>query len=443
MEYFMALKRFLALFTFALSICCTHLVSAAGIAIIEQNVSGFKTGYAGASTSIDDASAIVFNPAALSRLNGTNFMVGGHILSPTTKYKDGSSTLNGVPLVSNQTNTRKDAGKTAYIPNFFASHQINDKFFVGFGVFAPFGLGIEYKNGWQGRYHGTKNDMKTLNINPSFAYKPHDKLTFGFGVSGQYVNAVLENAIDFGGLASSRNIPGIPQKQDGMVKVEGHDWGYGFNFGVLYEPSEDTRFAASYRSSIGSSLKGDAKFKRSTPGDIIMNRTGLFKDSRVQASITFPESAIFGIYHKFAPKWAFMADLQLTNWRRFKEIRLEFKNPVQPDDIIPLRWKSVPRIALGLHHYFNDSWTFGFGGGFDKSPVRDEHRSVRIPDSDRVFFNTGASAKIMDNLFFDLAYGHIFFKKAKINLVSSTKGNLNGHINTKVNIFSAGLRYKL
>lgn len=439
----MSLKRILPFVIFSFSSAYVQNTYGAGIAIIEQSVSGFKTGYAGATTSIEDASAVVFNPAALSRLQGTQFMGGGHLLIPSTKYKDKGSTIYGVPLKSLSNTNGGDAGKNAFIPNFFASHQVSDKFFVGFGVFAPFGLGIDYNKTWQGRYHGTKNDMATLNINPSIAYKVHDKLTFGVGLSAQYVKATLENAIDFGGIAASKGLPGVTQMADGSIKVTGDDWGLGFNAGVLYEASENTRFGFSYRSSINSELSGKAVFKRSPIGDLLMQRSGLFKDTRVNAPITFPEMAIIGFYHKLNPQWAIMSDLQYTNWRRLKELRVRFKNPVQPDDIAPMMWKSVVRVAAGTHYYLNDNWTFGFGGGFDKSPVPDQHRTVRIPDSDRIFLNTGLSARIHDTLFFDFSYGHLFFEKARINQQSVTKGNLRGRVNTHVNILSAGLRYKL
>ena len=147
----MSLKRILPFVFLSISNCYVENTHAAGIAIIEQSISGFKTGYAGATTSIDDASAIVFNPAALSRLKGTQFMGGAHILSPSTKYEDQGSTIYGRRLRPLSKDSGGDAGKTAYIPNFFASHQISDKLYAGFGIFAPFGLGIDYKKTWEGR----------------------------------------------------------------------------------------------------------------------------------------------------------------------------------------------------------------------------------------------------------------------------------------------------
>lgn len=435
------MKKYLVLATL-LSLKAATL-SAAGIAIIEQSVSGFKTGYAGAVTSLDEPSTVFFNPAGLSRVKGTQFTIGAHILNPVGKFVDEGSSLGGAPLRPRTSPDFKDVAETLYIPNIFGSYQINDQTTFGLGIFSPFGLGIEHKPGWIGRYHGTKNDMLTLNINPSLAYKASDCLTFGVGLTAQYENAELGSDIDFGGLSAGRGLGSAFQQDDGSVKITGDGWAYGFNIGLLYETSDCSRWGISYRSSLASALKGKATFTRSNSGEMLMQRFGLFKDTNVETEITLPETVIFGFYNRIDPEIAIMADAQYTNWTRFKELRVQFDNPLQPDEVIDMNWKGKWRYAYGVHYYPNPCLTIGIGGGVDHSPVNDSNRSPRIPDSDRKFWSTGISYNINDSFIFDAGVGRMYFETPRLDITNANKGNVKGHFKSSLVIYNLGLRVKL
>lgn len=428
-------------------------LQAAGIAILEQSVSGFKTGYAGAVTSIDEPSTVFFNPAGLSRAPGTQFTLGGHIIKPEGKFVNEGSTINGQPLRVRTGDSHKDVAENFYIPNVYASHQLNNKATLGLGVFSPYGLGIEHDSGWIGRYHGTKNDLLTININPSIAYKATPCLTFGVGFSAQYEKAELGTDIDFGGIAQKRGIPGaVTQGDDGSVTIKGDGWAYGFNLGLLYEPTECLRWGVSYRSSLASALKGDAVFKRSATGDLLMNASGLFKDTKVETEITLPETVIFGVYDRFADQFAFMADVQYTNWNRFRELRVQFENPLQPDQVIDMNWKGRWRYAAGLHYYPNTCTTFGIGGGIDKSPVTNKNRTPRIPDADRTFWTAGVSYHLNQTFSLDAGVGKFYFKTPRLNIVTNANpadprsvdlGSIKGHFESSLTIYNFGLRARI
>ena len=82
-----------------------------------------------------------------------------------------------------------DAGKLGVVPNLYASLQLNEKWFIGLGIGAPFGLMTKYDEGWAGQYHSNKFDIKTINVNPSVAYKVNDKFSMGFGLNWQRIDA--------------------------------------------------------------------------------------------------------------------------------------------------------------------------------------------------------------------------------------------------------------
>ena len=116
--------------------------------------------------------------------------------------------------------------------------------------------------------------MQTININPSLAWKVNAVISLGGGVNIQYAKAELSNAIDFStvclgsipaALIAAACGPGgftIPGNaaRDGAVHVEGNDWSYGFNLGIMFQFSARTRIGLAYRSKVSHDLEGDADF---------------------------------------------------------------------------------------------------------------------------------------------------------------------------------------
>lgn len=168
--------------------------AASEFALIEQSVSGLGNAYAGGAAGAEDAATIYYNPAGMTRLKGSQVLLGGHLIIPSAKFNNqGSTRRNGTSLgLDNGDN----AGVTALVPNFYLSHNLNNNIVVGLGINSPFGLITDYGNTWVGRYHATKTDMLSININPSIAYKADEHLSFGAGVSAQYIKVQYDSMID-------------------------------------------------------------------------------------------------------------------------------------------------------------------------------------------------------------------------------------------------------
>ncbi len=165
---------------------------AAGFALVEQSMSGLGNAYAGGAAGAEDASTIFYNPAGMTRLNGQQLIVGTHVVMPSVKFhNEGSTHVTGLPLSGGNGG---DGGVTKPVPNLYYSRKVSDKFSVGMGINAPFGLATDYDKNWVGRYHAVESDVLTVNINPSIAYKITDNLSFGAGFNVQYMKAKLSNA---------------------------------------------------------------------------------------------------------------------------------------------------------------------------------------------------------------------------------------------------------
>ena len=434
--YISFLKKISWRFFFNIIICLGSIESfSSGFFILEQGVEGFKTGYAGATTTSQGPEAVFFNPALLAQTPKTQLSLGAHYLNPHFKFKNHASTLYGRPLNAEQKN---NFFKSAVLPNIYFSTPVNEDFAIGLGIMVPFGIKSDYSQNWAGRYHAVKTELKTSTINPAFAYKANEWLSVGFGLFAQKAEAELSSMIDFGGLG--RKMGTKPQSSDGKVVVKGHDWGYGFNMGALVTPTEKLKIGANFRSSVAYKLKGHAEFELTPIGNMVKKLTGAFENSAIRSGLTLPEVAFLGAAYRLTPEWEIMADVTYTHWKRLKELRVEFANKKQADDVLPMNWRNSFRYAAGVKHFLNDQWQIGFGGGIDKSPVTKKDLGPRAPDADRYFLHTGLSYKMTDFLHLDAGYGRIIFKKIKMDIDHPMKGHLKGSYKAHANIFNVQAR---
>ena len=415
--------------------------AASGYAVLEQSVRGLGTAYAGETAAAEDASTVVYNPAGLARLKGSQAVGGFHVIFPSVRFANGASAhVTGQPLTGG---AGGNAGGTVLVPNLYYGSQLSEKIRVGLGLFAPYGLNTEYDSDWVGRYHAVKSEVVSLNINPSVAILVTDRLSIGAGVSAQYLKAELSNAIDFGTIFASLGAVGMaPQQNDGYVTLKGDDWSWGYNVGVLYQFTSQTRAGAAYRSSIDHTLKGDAEFSGVPSG----NPTGRFLNTGAKADVTTPDTASLSLWHSFSENLTVVADTTWTNWSVLDELRIRFDNPAEEDAVTTFRWKDTFRYSLG-GIYRHAPWTFRAGVAYDESPVRDAaHRTPRIPDSDRSWIACGVGYRWSDALSLDLGYAHLFVKDADTRKQATgedrLRGGLSGSYESNVDIVSGELAWR-
>jgi len=426
---------------------------AAGFALIEQSVSGMGTAYAGTAASADSVDTLYFNPAGMTRLPGTQAGAAVHLILPQNRFdNDGTSyspAFGGAPISGGDGG---NASSLAAVPHAYLSHQLNDRTWLGLAINVPFGLSTEYDSDWVGRYHAIRSEVKTLNVNPSVAFKASDRISLAFGVSAMYLEGEFSNAIDFGLLnvipVSAGGLGGAlgpvgPGQADGKSVIKGDSWGFGYNLGALFELSDATRIGVHYRSEVEQDIDGDVTFKVPHPA------LGLvFKDGDVEATVDLPAMASISAFHQLNSEWAIVADYTWTGWSSIPELRFDFVDSTLPDGVTTFDWKDTDRVALGtIYRPTGSTWTYRFGAAYDESPIRDAaSRSARLPDNDRIWLTVGASFEARRNLQIDIGYAHLFIddpKIAKTGLEKEdlTRGALKGSYDSSVDIFAVEARY--
>jgi long-chain fatty acid transport protein len=430
-------------------------VQAAGFALINNNASGMGAAYSGGSSIANDASTVFFNPAGMVRLTGEHMLVATHMIIPQAQFNNqGSSAVLPIPTGSPLSGADEDGGETSVVANFFYTYPIDDKLTFGFGLNTPFGLKTTYDKNWVGRYHAVNSELLTINLNPSIAYKLNNKLAIGGGINAQYAEATLSSAIDIGSVCLALVAPTTcsalgttPQQADGFASVNGDDFSFGWNIGVLFQPTSSTRIGAAYRSKVKHTLKGQADFTTPPAADAFIGPSGSFVDTGASAKLTLPELVSVSIFHKTNNKIDLMADISWMGWDSFQELRIQYDNALQPDSVTTENWKNVFRYSVGMQYHLNNQWLLRLGLAYDKSPVPSpERRTPRAPGLDRSWLSFGFSYVLQEKLTFDFGYTHIFDKVAKVNntlenSIPPLNATLTGEFQGSADLISAQLSW--
>jgi len=370
-----------------LLIAFSGAASASAFQLWEQNASGLGTAYAGSAAVADNASTIFFNPAGMAQLSGFQFSAGVNGVKPSYKFRsDGSVGTGG---------EGGDAGSWAAVPNGYLSWQVAPDWTLGFGISAPFGMSTEYKdNSWVGRYESLKSEIKTINYNPSVAYRVNDKVSLGFGLNYQTIDAELSSMVNTG--------------VDRISRLKGSDSALGWNAGALFSLSPAMRVGLSYRSKIKYTLEGDATVSgvSTTP---------------VRADIKLPDTFILSVWQQVSDRWEAMGDVSYTRWNSLKSLDVYNRNTGILATSETFNYKNAWRLAWGAAYLLNDTTKLKFGIAYDKTPVRDADRSARVPDNSRLWLSLGAQWNAGAQGKFDVGYSYLHVKDPSIN--QSSFGN--------------------
>jgi long-chain fatty acid transport protein len=436
-----------------------NLAQASGFALIENSASGQGNAYAGAAAHATDGSTVWFNPAGMMKLDRDQLVFAGHIVSPNASFtNNGSVDGSGNQLLG----IDDDGGSTAFVPNFYWVKTINDATKFGIGVTSPFGLATEYEfnqaagpgSNFVGRYHGVLSDLKTVNINPSLAFRVNDRVSIGGGLNLMFGTVELSSAIDLGTFCDQivpppacANAGGGPQDADGFADLSGDnsdDLSIGFNLGITFEATQKTIIGLAYRSEVQMDVTGDADFTLSgnPTVDGVVGLTPLFVDTGISASVTLPASLSLSLSQQVG-KFSLLADATWTGWSSFQELRVIYDNPAQPDTKYTYNWNDTYRFSVGFDFQQSDALIWRAGLAYDESPVPSaERRTVRLPGSDRTWLSLGLTYLFNPNMSFDVGYSHLFIDDGPINNTLETdtdelNATITGEYKASVDILSA------
>ena len=402
--------------------------SAAGFQLLEQNASGIGNAYAGSAAVAENASTIFFNPAGMTQLQAREVSAGLSLVRPSFKFTDQGSSA-GV-LSGNA----QDAGDWAALPNAYLSWALDKDLYVGVGLGAPFGLVTEYNRDWVGSAHSIKFDIKTMNINPSIAWRVNEKVSLGFGLNWQRMEA------EYVRRAGTITTP-LPLAST-FATLDADDDSWGWNVGALFNLSDATKVGVSYRSKIKHELKGSLEFSGTAA-----NRHPLTTGVSASADVELPDTFILSLSHKLDSRWELLGDVSWTGWSSVDKVDimrtsgLLLGTPQEKAQTLDTDFQDTWRVALGANYQLNDAWKLKFGMAFDETPVKNaEKRLTSLPDNDRIWFSFGGQWKPSKGSALDMGVSYLYVDDTKINNGSASdpsKGLVKGEYDSSVWILGA------
>ncbi|GAB7022630.1 outer membrane protein transport protein [Salidesulfovibrio brasiliensis] len=321
---------------------------AAGFALYEWSNRG--NGMGGAMIALaDDASALAYNPAGITQLEGTQTMVGVSLIAPSASVDMGGKTY-------------KSKNKLYAAPHAYVTQQMSDKLWFGVGGFSRFGVGTNYDHDWAGRYNVYKGVMKSYTVQPTMAFKATDNWSLALGVD--IMRAAFEQK-------KKRNIAGT----DYDIHINAEGWTIGYNLSTRYEFDDQWSLGLVYR----------AKQKMVGRGSFNMNLANTASGVTMEAYL--PGSAAAGLAYKPTEDLSLDFDVVRTFWADYKQIEYYYNNDTS--SMTAKNYKDVWRFQLGAEYEFIDNNYLRAGLVYDQSPIREGYEDFMLPTNDRTIYSLG------------------------------------------------------
>ena len=387
---------------------------AGGLWLTQQPTPDMGVGSAGNQATGFDASTATANPAAMTRLDRSQMEAGIMGLYVDSQFNVKNS--------SNGDNGGGNAGYFSPVPTLNYVHSLSPDLKLGLGVGSYFGLGLNYSNEWAGKYYVQNASITTLAFNPTIGYKIAPWLSIGGGVS------VVE-----GKLSERVAVNTLLEPGDGRLKYDASDVGFGYNLGVLFELSPQTRVGVTYVSKVDLNFKDDLRFKN-LDGTLLgaaLRASGLL-DSQLKIDMTIPAQLSVGAYQALTDKLALVGTVNWQNWSKFgqPEIALADSNTVTAN----LDYKDTYHAGIGAYYRVAEPWLLMVGFGYDTSPTSSSsERSPVLPLGATFTYSAGVQYDWNKDFSVGAAYALIDAGSAKVNRSGgplNLKGDLEGEYDT-------------
>jgi long-chain fatty acid transport protein len=328
---------------------------------------GFGNAFVGMA---DDPSAVQFNPAGMTQLDGNRIQAGVTSVTTQNEYTD----LGG-------TTTSAEDGNFLPPSMYYTNHLGEGQWWIGLGVTAPFGLGTEWDVD-SFRYVVTETMIEMVKINPSAAYRVNDQWSLGFGLDYYSVlDASLENDISSTvvNALTSGAITAI-----GTQKLAGDGTSFGFNIGALYEANDNLSFGFAYRSGTDIEIDGDVSLKVKATGTE-------FTTFPASADVSLPATAALGVNYRFSDAWQVNLDLDWTGWSAYDKLEVKDSSGAVRNSLVSAKdYEDVTAVRIGVEYALSEQWALRGGFLTEPSPVPEETYDPRLPDGDRNGYVIGA-----------------------------------------------------
>lgn len=387
------MKKYLFIILACLMVTYTITYSA-GFGIYEHGAKAMAQ--AGAFTArADNASAIFYNPAGLSNIEGTQIYIGTTLIAPSAELTD----MYG--------ETYEAKSQIFYPSNLYIAHRFTDNITAGFGVFNPFGLGMDWGEDYSGRFIVTNNEITSFDLSPCISYKINDNISIGVGLDYLLTTLTQESKIDLGSVNSY--LEGMEIK--GSLEGDNGSGSFGFHLGLQAKLTDALKLGIRYKSGFTVDFDGTVKFKgipNTGIPELDQILAGLFAETNLTTSVKLPAIATLGVAYDITDKLQAEFDLTWEGWSVYDKYTLDYDNPLLPDREVIKNWDDTLSFRLGGQYMLNDNFALRAGYLFEQTAIPDETIEPGLPGADRHSIQLGLGYQ-NGPFTIDVAYMYIKF----------------------------------
>ena len=401
---------------------------AQGFSVNEHGSCAMGRGGTGVASPCTDGSAIFLNPAGLQLAKGKGVISGGAtIIAPTGDFTN--STTGEVSTLVDQTTP---------VPALFMGYGLSDNATIGFGVFAPYGLAIEWPTTAQGRFLGYFSSIKGIYFQPTFGLKANKWLNFGLGVDITSSSVELKQRVDL----AAQQVPGAPTgvtfanlgiaygTDFADVQLTGNDLSLGFHLGAIAKVTDRFSLGIRYLSKQTVDVDdGEATISQVATGDTLgyplptssgiipagtpidalvaplFQPGGPLVDQGGTASLPYPAQLSMGLTLQATDKLKLLGDVGIQFWSAWETLPLDFS--LLGEKTIVEDYKNTTSWRFGAEYTASRKATVRLGIIAHNAAAPDQTVTPNLPEAARTEFTVGFGSHLSERFGFDLAYQYI------------------------------------
>lgn len=341
----------------------------------------------------EEKGAFAYNPAAMGFHDQSSVSLGVLLIGPdfdlatdTGRYKSNGADWVAAPMIQ-------------------AALRVHDRWRIGLGVNAPFGLETRWKTGTFPKLsgemptpvapnvtlplpfgaHPTAAKLEVVALVPTLVYKVSEDLSIGAGLD-YYI-------VDTARLDSS------------LTSLTGDGDAWGWNASLLYRRGAFSAGAA-YHSAATAELEG--RYKPLNAALVALGETPPAQTGELDVNL--PWRLQLGVRYELTPALAAEFDWTRTGWSEFD--KLEAKSKRTGAELFSSRhdWEDTNAYRLGLTYDLLPGTQLRFGYAFDETGQPRDHFSAYIPDNDRHLFSLGLGQDLGKGWAFEVGYMYAKFE---------------------------------
>ena len=352
---------------------------------------------AGVAAPLDAAGALHTNPASISGLDRSEFVIGAELLYLNTYI--GSAVAAeafgaGSPPLALSGETRSDSG-VSVLPTVAVAFQPDDSpWTFGLGLFSIGGFGMNLPASPAAPPHNpvlsptfgggaVYSKLAVLQLAPTAALQLTDRLSIGLAPTISIADAALDP-----NFLAVPDLAGYPS----ATHTRTH-WGLGFQVGIYYETEHHWRLGASYKS--------PQWFEEFT--FYTVDGGGNPRTDRL--NVDYPAIVSVGAAYYGLPRTVWAIDARYVDYAN-TQLFGQDAGFGENYALNGLGWQSVFSVATGVQYQLTEALSLRCGYVFSENPIPDENTFFNIGSAAiyQHIVSVGASWRITNNTSLVLAY---------------------------------------